>query len=290
MASDSVAIIAAARSIRDVQRRLRRLAVIGALATSACTTGGMAAAPPAARPAVAPPLAGDESLVDDRLVFGRDIPTGGQVSESDWDAFMRDVITPVFPAGLTVFRGEGQWLDPRGVLVKEPSMTVETLHPVGQPADSVFERIANEYRRRFHQDAVLRETAPVRSRLYDSPVILPRLQSSCLGPDERSGQLVGFFDALVTPSTAADTAERKRLGLEGVDSSRVVLTTEARACAAAAQAMARLAQHVHSDYSVYVVRVGDAYGVMDPTWKSGEYTPVVLFDSTWKHPQILLGL
>jgi hypothetical protein len=107
------------------------------------------------------------SQVSDRLYFGLSISDGGMVSDSAWRAFLQDIVTPALPGGFTVFRTEGQWLDPRGVLVKEPGMVVEVHHPAGVPADSVFERIATQYRLRFRQDAVLRAATPARVWLYD---------------------------------------------------------------------------------------------------------------------------
>lgn len=158
-------------------KRLRTsiwLAPLALVVSAGCASGGAnaasAASAPAPSAATAPPLSGEQDLVDDRLIFGRDIPTGGQVSDSAWSSFLAEVITPVFPAGLTVMHSEGQWLDPRGNLWKEPGIIVEFLHPPGTPADSVFERISNEYRRRFHQDAVLRETMPAHTWLYEGPI------------------------------------------------------------------------------------------------------------------------
>ncbi|MGH7544329.1 MAG: DUF3574 domain-containing protein, partial [Gemmatimonadota bacterium] len=68
-------------------------------------------------------------MVADRLVFGRAIPEGGSVSDEDWRAFLEEVVTPKFPEGLTVWRAEGQWTDPRGVLVEEPVLVIEIVHP-----------------------------------------------------------------------------------------------------------------------------------------------------------------
>lgn len=108
-----------------------------------------------------------QEQVADRLYFGLAIPGGGMVSDSAWRAFLSDVVTPAFPEGLTVYRTEGQWLDPRGNLVKEPGVVVEVHHPRGVPADSVFERVATEYRVRFRQDAVLRTRTPAQVWLYE---------------------------------------------------------------------------------------------------------------------------
>jgi uncharacterized protein DUF3574 len=105
-------------------------------------------------------------MVRDRLFFGRNIPAGGTVSDSAWAGFMADVVTPRFPDGLTVFQGDGQWMDPRGTLVHEHTMVVELEHPPTAAADSAIVAIADGYRVRFHQDAVLRMTDTVRMRFY----------------------------------------------------------------------------------------------------------------------------
>ncbi|MEP6573178.1 MAG: DUF3574 domain-containing protein [Gemmatimonadota bacterium] len=136
--------------------------LLAACASAAPTTNGVL-------PGTAPALPGVETLIDDRLLFGQSIPGGGQVPDTGWTSFLRDVITPVFPAGLTVWHAEGQWLDPRGTLVREPVIVVQVFHPRGSPGDSVFARIANTYRSRFHQDAVLRATFEVQTRLYEGP-------------------------------------------------------------------------------------------------------------------------
>lgn len=127
------------------------------------------ASSPVANVSIAPGLALVENLVGDRLYFGQSIPTGGFVSDSDWVAFSRDVITPRFPSGLTSWRADGQWLDPRGTLVHEPVYVIEIFHQRGSPSDSVFAWIASQYIQRFHQDAVLRTTFDVQSRFYSAP-------------------------------------------------------------------------------------------------------------------------
>lgn len=106
-------------------------------------------------------------MVADRLVLGRAIPDGGSVSEEDWSAFLAEVVTPRFPDGLTVWRAEGQWTDPSGVLVEEPVLVLEIVHPASDEADSAMASIADEYRRRFRQDAVLRVTTDARVHLFE---------------------------------------------------------------------------------------------------------------------------
>ena len=141
---------------------------LASIATAALVSATACASASGSAPGAVVQLSGAQNVIDDRLVFGRSIPTGGTVSDSAWDEFMSEIVTPRFPAGLTVWRAQGQWLDPRGTTVREAVVIVEVVHPSGQPADSVFARVANEYRLRFHQDAVLRITTNARTELYES--------------------------------------------------------------------------------------------------------------------------
>ena len=124
------------------------------LASGACAT----------RPTGPPP---DPEIVADRLFFGWAIPGGGAVSDTEWRAFLEEVVTPAFPGGLTVWRADGQWLDEQGRIVREPVMVVEVIHETGPAAEAAIVRVADEYRRRFHQEAVLRVTEDARMRLCD---------------------------------------------------------------------------------------------------------------------------
>ena len=140
------------------KRRLSLIAiavVLPAVGTTSCST--LRAADPAPAASV---------QVSERLFFGQSIPGGGTVSEQDWTAFLRDVITPRFPQGLTVWKGEGQWLEAAGGLAREPVIVVEIVHAPGTDLESALEAISQEYKRRFRQEAVLRVTATVRQRLY----------------------------------------------------------------------------------------------------------------------------
>jgi hypothetical protein len=106
-------------------------------------------------------------MVSDRLFFGRDIPGGGMVSDEEWASFLQEIVTPRFPQGLTVWRADGQWLDEAGRTVEEPVLVVEVLHPPGAEHDRAMAEIADEYARRFRQEAVLRVTIDARSRLFE---------------------------------------------------------------------------------------------------------------------------
>jgi hypothetical protein len=95
------------------------------------------------------------TVVVDRLLFGRSVPGGGEVTDSAWSAFEQEVVTPAFPAGFSVFHGRGQWRDVNGVVAREGLVTLEVAHPPDARVDSLLAVIASTYRRRFGQEAVL---------------------------------------------------------------------------------------------------------------------------------------
>jgi len=127
-------------------RYFRAAALLIALTLSACQTA--------------------PAILSDRLFFGRNIPAGGTVSDAQWNEFLRTVVTPRFPKGLTIFQGNGQWLDPRGDVVREPVFVIEVFHDRSAAAEASIAAIAAEYKKRFGQDAVLRVTSGSVIRFY----------------------------------------------------------------------------------------------------------------------------
>jgi hypothetical protein len=100
---------------------------------------------------------GDTALVRDVLYFGRNRPDGGSVSDVEWQAFLDEVVTPRFPAGLTVVEAVGQWKGQSGQVERERAEVLTLLHAGDEPARRAVADVAAEYKRRFHQEAVLRE-------------------------------------------------------------------------------------------------------------------------------------
>jgi hypothetical protein len=122
------------------------------LATAACAHPPAPSSPPAASCAV-----GDTALVRDVVYFGRDRPGGGTVGDAEWQGFLDQVVTPRFPAGLTVVEATGWWRGRSGVVEQERSEIVTLLHGGDEAARRAVAEIAAEYKRRFQQEAVLRE-------------------------------------------------------------------------------------------------------------------------------------
>lgn len=103
--------------------------------------------------------AGTQAMTSEQVFFGTDKP-GGKVSREEWAEFLEKSVTPRFPLGLTVWPASGQWRDEKGRIVREESYVLTLVHAGDAAAENRVNQIAQDYRQRFQQEAVLR----VRSR------------------------------------------------------------------------------------------------------------------------------
>lgn len=101
--------------------------------------------------------------VADRLYLGGASPSG-PISDAEWDQFVAEVVTPLFPDGLTLWRARGQWREADGVITREEVLVIEVLHAGHAQQDARLDQIADAYRQRFAQEAVLRATTRVNAR------------------------------------------------------------------------------------------------------------------------------
>ena len=91
------------------------------------------------------------------VIFGRNIGDTLGVTDSVWAVFVREVISARLPAGFTLWPAAGGWRDSTGRSTREPTFVLEVVHPVRAPAaDSAIVGVVAEYKRRFHQQSVLR--------------------------------------------------------------------------------------------------------------------------------------
>ena len=89
----------------------------------------------------------------DTLYFGTAKPGGSVVTESDWQQFLRDTVTPRF-AGFTHWEASGSW---KGT--PEQTHVLVLIHPPGH--ETAIQEIINEYKKRFAQESVLRVRSDV---------------------------------------------------------------------------------------------------------------------------------
>lgn len=98
-----------------------------------------------------------DTWVRTELFFGTDKP-GPDVTDYQFNRFVNDIVTPRFPAGLTVLAGNGQWQEDSGTIVKERSKVVIILYPADGAEESSrkIEEIRDAYEKKFQQQSVLR--------------------------------------------------------------------------------------------------------------------------------------
>ena len=125
------------RTVRGPRRG--RLWALGVLSAVAACASKHADAAPAPTPSC---QAGETGLVRDVLYFGRNRPTGGEVTDADWEAFLGAVVTPRFPDGLTIVEAHGQWQGRSGLVERERTELVTVLHPADPASQRAVEEIA----------------------------------------------------------------------------------------------------------------------------------------------------
>lgn len=113
---------------------------------------------------VSPAFAG-ASAIQTTLYFGLSVPGGEAVSETQWQGFLADTVTPRFPDGLTVVSAVGQWRDPKaepGRISSEQTKIVILVRADTSVAAQAVAEIKAIYLKRFHQISVLQTDQPVR--------------------------------------------------------------------------------------------------------------------------------
>lgn len=113
---------------------------------------------------ILPAFAG-AGAIQTTLYFGLSMPEGGAVSETQWQGFLADTVTPRFPDGLTVVSATGQWRDPKaepGKTFSEQTKIVILVRADTSVAARAVAEIKAVYLKRFHQISVLQTDQPVR--------------------------------------------------------------------------------------------------------------------------------
>jgi len=95
------------------------------------------------------------------LYFGRNMPDDAVVADEQWHRFVQEVVTPLFPDGLTVTQGYGQFRTATGEAIRENASIITIIHPRATPTEGHFQTIRQRYRTDFQQQSVLLVQTPV---------------------------------------------------------------------------------------------------------------------------------
>jgi len=101
------------------------------------------------------PLANEKPMLVTQLFFGLSVKGRGPVTRREWTAFVRQNVTPRFPAGFTVYEAEGQWLDPVShAAVRENSKVMIIAAEDTAEVRTKIAEVSDLYRKAFHQQSV----------------------------------------------------------------------------------------------------------------------------------------
>ena len=96
-----------------------------------------------------------QRMVVAELFFGRSIPGRAPLSEAEWAAFAAEILTPNFPAGFTVFDGDGQWQNPAThAILRERTKIVLVAARRAPDLTARLSAVSDAYKTRFHQRSV----------------------------------------------------------------------------------------------------------------------------------------
>lgn len=96
------------------------------------------------------------------MYFGLQRRDGTPVTENEWRSFVEQVVTPRFPAGLTVFDGAGQWRNAANRIEREPSKVLVIFHSTSESIDAKIDEVRRLYCERFNQEAVMKVSSAAR--------------------------------------------------------------------------------------------------------------------------------
>jgi hypothetical protein len=105
--------------------------------------------------------ADEQALTRDALYFGRSMPGGGEVDETAWQRFERDVLSQAFAHGYTVLDARGRWRDAAGAMIGEDSRVVVLVHTDDLASANAVRDVVARYKTMFRQESVLRERSVV---------------------------------------------------------------------------------------------------------------------------------
>ena len=113
------------------------------------------------RPAPAGERIGARPFVRTELYFGTARPDG-MVTEAEFRDFVDGQVTPRFPDGLTLLKGDGQFRGEGNTIIKEQSFVLILLYPYAtrDKSSGHIERIRTRYKEEFDQESVLRIDDP----------------------------------------------------------------------------------------------------------------------------------
>jgi hypothetical protein len=90
-----------------------------------------------------------------QMFFGLNILHHHAVTPAEWNEFLKQTVTPLFPDGFTVYDAYGQWLSPTSHRVsRDPTKVMVIATADTSEVRAKVAQVSETYRRLFHQESV----------------------------------------------------------------------------------------------------------------------------------------
>ena len=101
------------------------------------------------------------------LYFGQLTLNGDTLSEQQWNTFVQQHISKVFPNGFTVIPAAGYWYDTaQHHLITEPSRVIVSISKMSPHFSKQIDSLRYWYKTLYQQQSVLRVNKKVRMKLF----------------------------------------------------------------------------------------------------------------------------
>ena len=108
-------------------------------------------------------------------------------------------------------------------------------------------------------------------------------QSGCLAPDDTSARIVSYVTVILSDTSQAATRARESLGIAGVKPGQIAPVPDSRICSKIVAFFDQFEGVRRGARRVYAYSIGLTRAVaQDPNFKSGEWTPLMFLDQTYK--------
>lgn len=98
-----------------------------------------------------------QRMIETDLYFGQSKPSGGMVTENEWNGFKETYISKVFKEGSTVINVTGNWYDTHThKLITEPTRQVVYFYKKSPVISKQVDNLRYLYKTLFQQQSVLR--------------------------------------------------------------------------------------------------------------------------------------
>lgn len=100
------------------------------------------------------------------IYFGRHFSYRGEITGHQFEEFLARYVTPLFPAGMTVYDAYGQMRHSSGEIVHQKTKVVVLVHMNSKADDEAINKIISAYRSQFGNPQVMLLTRPVTPVFY----------------------------------------------------------------------------------------------------------------------------